>query len=285
MSTTPLIIPLFGYETLAEKLQGKLGKAKIHQFPDGESLIQIDTPIEGAEVIFVCSLDQPNTKALPLFFAAKTARDLGASRIGLIAPYLAYMRQDKVFHPGEGITSRYFASLISEHFDWMQTVDPHLHRWHELSEIYKIPAQALHATRPIAEWISEHVDNPLLIGPDEESKQWVAEIATLAHCPYVVSTKIRESDSQVRVSLPEMTAYQDHQPVLVDDIISTGRTMMDAVKGLIGMGMKAPICIGVHALFVGDAYESLVSSGVSSVVTCNTVNHFSNAIDLSGLFG
>ncbi|WP_164119514.1 ribose-phosphate pyrophosphokinase-like domain-containing protein, partial [Stenotrophomonas maltophilia] len=85
------------------------------------------------------ALAQPNEKILPLIFAAATARELGAARVGLVAPYLAYMRQDRRFNPGEAVTSRQMAHLVSGAFDWMVTVDPHLHRYSDLSEIYSIP--------------------------------------------------------------------------------------------------------------------------------------------------
>lgn len=106
---------------------------------------------------------------MPLIFAAKTARELKAKKITLIAPYLAYMRQDKQFHQGQGITSKYFAALISHYFDNLITIDPHLHRWHSLNDIYSIPTHVLHANDAIASWIIQHVTNPVLIGPDIES--------------------------------------------------------------------------------------------------------------------
>ncbi|MFZ5932450.1 MAG: hypothetical protein ACOY15_14725 [Pseudomonadota bacterium] len=72
-------------------------------------------------------------------------RSWGARSVGLICPYLAYMRQDTRFKPGEGITSTYFANALGRHFDWLVTVDPHLHRHKSLPEIYTMPAAAAHA--------------------------------------------------------------------------------------------------------------------------------------------
>ena len=82
----------------------------------------------------------------------KRLKQLGARSVGLIAPYLAYMRQDKQFHDGECITSRHFSRWISERFDWLVTIDPHLHRYHSLDEIYSIPSCVIHATGVIAEY-------------------------------------------------------------------------------------------------------------------------------------
>ena len=140
MKQAPVLFPLFGHHDLATTIQEKchyeMGEITRHEFPDEETVIKIDSNVNNRTVIFIASLERPNAKILPLLFAAKTARSLGASKIILIAPYLAYMRQDKVFEPGQGITSTYFAELISNYFDGLITIDPHLHRWHALSETY-----------------------------------------------------------------------------------------------------------------------------------------------------
>lgn len=127
----------------------ELGAMTIHHFPDGESLVQLDTNVKGRDVVLFCSLDHPDSKAMTIMFFAKTAKELGAKSVGLIAPYLGYMRQDKRFHEGEAITSNIFAAFISEHFDSLVTVDPHLHRHKDMSEIYTIPAKVVHAAGAI----------------------------------------------------------------------------------------------------------------------------------------
>ena len=98
---------------------------QLHRFPDGESLVRLDADVTGRTVVIVASLAQPDAKALPLLFAADAARDLGATRVLLAAPYLAYLRQDRRFNTGEAITSRTFAALVSTVFDGIVTVDPH----------------------------------------------------------------------------------------------------------------------------------------------------------------
>jgi ribose-phosphate pyrophosphokinase len=203
----------------------------------------------------------------------------------LITPYLAYMRQDKRFKPGEGITSEYFAQLISQFAETIITVDPHLHRRSSLAEIYAIPATVVHAANHISEWIKNNVDNPVLIGPDSESEQWVSEVAKNANAPFIVLEKIRHGDKDVEVSVPHLAKYKSHTPVLVDDIISTARTMIETVGHLKRAGMKPPICIGVHAVFSGNAYKDILNAGAEKAITCNTIQHESNGIDISDMFG
>ncbi|MFD2247727.1 ribose-phosphate pyrophosphokinase [Pontibacter ruber] len=282
-----LLFALPGNEALATSLAGLLqadmGEVIVRQFPDSETYVRLKTDVKDRNLLLVCSLHQPDCKLLPLYFLAKTAKELGAATICLIAPYLAYMRQDIRFQPGEGITNRYFASLLSSFADSMITIDPHLHRVHSMSELYAIPVYVLHAAPALASWISKHVKKPLLIGPDEESSQWVSVVAALAEAPYVVLSKTRLGDKQVQVKVPDLAAYQEHTPVLLDDIISTARTMIETIGHLKGKLTQPAVCVGVHGIFAGDAYEALERAGAARIVTCNTIPHPSNHINLEVL--
>lgn len=282
----PIVFALPGNEEMARRiakqLRGRIGSAEIRRFPDGESYVRIKTPIAGADVIVVCALDHPDEKYLPLSFLAATARELGAARVGLICPYLAYMRQDKRFRPGEGITSRYFAVALGQRIDWLVTVDPHLHRLKDLAEVYRIPAITAHAAPLLSGWIRDHVADPLLIGPDEESEQWVASVAKAAGAPHVVLRKKRLGDRRVRVSQPPADG-RARTPVLVDDIVSTAQTMIETVKHLRRARYRRPVCLAVHAIFADSAYQRLKRAGAGPIVTCNTIAHPSNGIDVSAM--
>lgn len=283
----PILLALPGNEklahSLAHHLAADIGKLSVRRFPDGETYLRIESELEGRAVILVATLDQPDEKLFPLILAAGTAKELGASSVGLVAPYLAYMRQDQRFQPGEAISSVYFARCLSNAMDWLVTADPHLHRRHSLDEIYTIPSQVVQAALPIAAWIQTSISAPLLVGPDAESEQWVAAVAKAAGAPYVILQKVRHGDHDVEVSVPEVGRWQSCTPVLVDDIISTAHTMMETVAHLRKAQLAPPVCIGVHAVFAGDAYQRLLASGVGNVLTCNTIVHASNTIDLSGL--
>ncbi|MFT4983242.1 MAG: ribose-phosphate pyrophosphokinase [Flavobacterium sp.] len=268
---------------LIEKEKAEKGIVEIRSFPDGETYVRIVSDVKDKKVFLVCTLDQPDTKLLPLYFLAKTAKEFGAKNICLIAPYLAYMRQDKAFNRGESVTSTHFANLISEFVDTLITIDPHLHRRSSLSEIYSIPTTVSHAANSISTWIKHHIDKPILIGPDSESEQWVAEVAKNANAPYMILTKVRYSDRDVEVSIPHVAKYKDFVPVLVDDIISTGRTMIETIGHLNNAGMKPPICIGVHAVFAENAFQEIKDAGAMEIITCNTIPHKSNTIDISDL--
>ncbi|MES2395095.1 MAG: ribose-phosphate pyrophosphokinase [Bacteroidota bacterium] len=279
-----IVFALPGNEALVnyivDSIQAELGVPEFRNFPDGETYVRILSSVEEKDVIIVCTLHQPDAKLLPLLFLCRLLRDLKVRSICLVAPYLAYMRQDKQFNPGEAVTSEYFAKLLSSHIDSLITVDPHLHRRVSMKEIYSIPCEVLHANGVISRWVKKHIPNALLIGPDSESEQWVSVVAKNAGVPFIVLQKIRNGDRDVEVSVPNVDGYKNYTPVLVDDIISTAGTMIETVGLLKKAGMKPPICIGVHAVFAGNAYKNLIKSGVSQVVTCNTILHESNAIDI-----
>lgn len=269
--------------SLAASLDAEPGRMTVRRFPDGESYVRLETPVAGRTVILACTLNDPDPKIAALFFAAATARELGATRVGLVAPYLGYMRQDARFSDGESITSVHFAGLVSRHVDWLVTVDPHLHRRASLDEIYTIPSVAAHAAPLLAAWIASNIHAPLLIGPDRESAQWVSDVASRASLPWLVLDKIRRGDRDVSVTFPDVQRLRGKTPVLVDDMISTAGTMIAAAGHLAAAALPPPVCVGVHAVFSGTAYADLCNAGVARIVTCNTIGHVSNQVDVSGL--
>jgi len=268
-------------EAIAARLGSTCAGAVLRHFPDGETYLRLGTPSLPVDVAIVCTLDHPDDKILPLTFVTAAAREHGATRVGLVAPYLAYLRQDRVFQAGETVTSRHFARLLSGMVDWLITVDPHLHRYHALGEIYDIPTKALKAAPLIAQWILTNVRAPLLIGPDHESEQWVQAVARMVAAPYVVLEKVRHGDRDVTVTVPDLGRWRSHTPVLVDDIVSTAHTMIETIEQLSGAGFPAPVCVVTHAIFSGNAYEALRVAGAARIVSTNTIKHPSNAINVS----
>jgi ribose-phosphate pyrophosphokinase len=282
-----LLFILPGNEKLGHLIQKvgnfETGILEQRKFPDNELYLRIISDVTGKDVIVLCTLADPDPKLTLLYFLSKALRDSGVRTITLIAPYLAYMRQDKAFKKGEVITSKYAGMFLSQIFDKIITIDPHLHRMKHMSEIYSIPCTVLHAASNLSDWIKQNVSNPLLIGPDEESRQWVEEIATRSQIEFLILTKERKGDREVTITVPEIGNYKEHTPVLVDDIISTAKTMIQTTRILSEKGMKRPVCIGVHGIFANGAYEELLHERVKAIVTCNTIPHSSNGIDLSGL--
>ena len=280
-----LILGFPEYEQQTQRLAQAAGldcaPVAIHAFPDGESKLTL--PPKLPEHVILCrSLDYPNAKLAELVIAAGGARDLGAKTVSLVAPYLCYMRQDKAFHPGEVVSQQVMGRCLAAYFDNVLTVDAHLHRVHKLSDAVPVKSAInINATDPMAQFIQTHVDNAYLIGPDGESRQWVADIARQYHMDYGVALKQRFGDREVRVNMPD-GAYEGRNIVLVDDVASTGKTLLEAAKAL---AVYKPASISVlvtHALFVGDAIAQLKAAGVSNIWSCDAIPHPTNAVSLAG---
>jgi ribose-phosphate pyrophosphokinase len=262
-------------------LPARVGTLEWRNFPDGESLVAIGDNVQGADVVVFATLNDPDRKALPLRFLADTARELGARSVGLVAPYLAYMRQDTRFQPGQAVAAKVFARFLDQSVDWLVTVDPHLHRIARLDDIYRMPVSCIDSAPELAAWIRGAIADPVLIGPDSESEQWVAEVARLGQMPYEILHKHRHGDRDVEVSAPDPERLRGCTPVLLDDIVSTGRTLVAAAEHLRKLDTAPPVCVVIHPLFVGDAYARLRQSGVDRIVSTDSIFHVSNAIGLA----
>jgi ribose-phosphate pyrophosphokinase len=280
----PLLFALPGAEHLARGMRPhwrfEAGALALHRFPDGECCPRFGADLRGRDVVLAACLEQPDAKLLALYLAAATARELGAASIGLVLPYLPYMRQDKAFGPGEGTSARHLAALLTSCADWMATVDPHLHRIAQLDQVFGMPALAVSSAEALAQWIRAHVERPVVVGPDSESAQWVARVAGLLGCPHVVMEKVRTGDREVRVVLASGAIPAGYRPVLLDDIAASGHTLARAVGVLRQAGAPAPTCLVVHALFAADALAVLKQAEPAGLVSCNTIVHETNGIDI-----
>jgi len=272
---------------LAAALPADPAGLELHRFPDGECCPRFGADVAGRDVVLVAALardgaETPDARLFALYLAASVARELGAASVGLVLPYLPYMRQDARFAPGQGVTAMHVGRLLSGCADWLVTADPHLHRYASLSQPYSIPARAVQSAPAIAQWVSANVARPVLVGPDQESAQWVSQVAQLAQCPYLVLSKERRGDHDVvvRTDAPDWSAVQDRVPVLIDDIASSGCTLAAAVRLLRAAALPPPVCVVVHALFGGAALDVLRAAGPARIVSCNTVPHPTNCIDV-----
>ena len=269
-------------ESMAPSLGARVGRLDWRRFPDGESLVAVDDSLADADVAIVASLHRPDELSIALRFAAKTAREFGARSVGLVAPYLAYMRQDKRFHPGEAVSAPIYAEFLEQCFDWLVTADPHLHRNPDLSALYRIPAVRVAASPVVATWIRENVPDAMLIGPDSESEQWVTDIARRAGVPSQVLSKQRQGDREVQVSLPDIASARGRTPVIVDDIVSSGHTVMETLGHLRRLGLPSAVCVAIHAVFADDAYTQLHQAGAARIVSTDSIPHPSNAMSIAG---
>ena len=251
-----------------------------HRFPDGELKLRLP-PALPARVVLLRSLNDPNEKLVELLLVARTARLLGASHLTLVAPYLAYMRQDIAFQAGEVISQRVVGQFLASLFDAVITVDPHLHRISKLEEAVPLAqALVLSGATLLADHIATQRRNPLLVGPDEESAQWVAQAAAQHGLDHAVCHKIRRGDKDVQIALPHL-AVTGRSVVLLDDVASSGHTLAAAARLLLAAGATSVDVAVTHALFAGDALQTIQQAGVGHVWSTDCITHSSNAVSMA----
>lgn len=281
--TTPMLLACADEATLAQGLAGALGwpwaLIDQHRFPDGETRLRLPAQLP-PRVVLLRGLQDPNAKLTPLLLAAAGARELGAQQLTLLSPYLAYMRQDLAFTPGEVVSQRHIGRLLAATFDAVITVDPHLHRVATMDEV--VPGRrgiALSAAELLGGHVAQQVPGALLLAPDEEAGQWVRRAAQAHGLDHAVCHKVRHGDRDVDVALPA-TDVVGRAVVLLDDVASTGRTLAAAARGVLAAGAISVDVAVTHALFVGDALAQVHSAGVRWVWSSDCVPHPSNAVSV-----
>ncbi len=270
-------------KNVARKLKKQYSELKVKSFPDGELYVRFMSNVKGKVVVLVQSFyDNINDCVMEVIFAAQTAKELGAKKVVLVAPYFAYFRQDKRFKPGESISIEVMGKLFSRYFDKIFVIDPHLHRQANLSGLFSSNTKKLTANPCIADYIKKNIKNPLIVGPDWESYKWAQKVADEIGCEHVILQKKRISGRKVIVKLNKKININNKNIVFVDDMISTGNTIMESVKNIKRLGAKKFNCIAVHGVFVEHALEKLRKAKVK-VVTTNTIPNRVSKIDVSGL--
>ena len=250
-----------------------------HRFPDGELRLRLP-PALPAKVVLWRTLNDPNEKLVELLLAGQTARTLGAQDLTLVAPYLAYMRQDIAFNPGEVVSQRIVGRFLAGLFDAVITVDPHLHRVATLREAVPVANSVVLSGAPVlADWVQQHRPDAVLIGPDEESLQWVSQAAARYGWDHAVCRKQRHGDRSVAIELPSLPV-QGRTVVLMDDVASSGHTLAQAARGLLAAGAASVDVAVTHALFAEGALALVHNAGVSEVWSTDCIAHATNAVSI-----
>jgi ribose-phosphate pyrophosphokinase len=286
MNDAPLLLhfaeDLSSASAIAEAAGFNQAVIERHRFPDGEIRLRLPVNLP-ARVALLRTLDNPNEKLMELMLVTRTARTLGARHVTLVAPYLAYMRQDIAFQPGEVVSQRVVGRFLAELFDAVITVDPHLHRVATLVEAVPVAQATVLSGAPLlADLIAKHYPRPLLVGPDEESAQWVAQAAARHGFEHAVCHKVRRGDCDVEIALPD-TPVTSRNVVLMDDVASSGHTLTEAARLLLAAGAASVDVAVTHALFAGDAVKLIRLAGVGQIWSTDCIAHSSNAVSMSGL--
>ena len=273
----------------AARLASLLGipfqKIALHWFPDKEMRVTVGP--SAATTILYASLDQPNDKLIALLFAAEALRRAGTRRLVLLAPYLCYMRQDTAFSTGEAISQKAVGRLLAGVADRIITTDAHLHRTHDIGAVFPgIEAENLSAMPAIANALGKSGIDPatIVIGPDAESEPLVSDLAGRLGLSCMVAQKVRRGDDSVEISFAEAASVAGRPVLLVDDIVSSGATMITCAKALAAAGARTIDAVITHALFPAALTSSFAQAGIRSIRSTTSVHHPTNAIPLDEIF-
>ena len=268
---------------IAKKLNKKHSALIADKFPDGELRVMFDVNLKNKILVLVQSFYKNISDCIiEVILAAETAKELGAKKIVLMAPYFPYMRQDKRFHKNESVSQKIIAGLIEKYFNAVYMMDPHLHRKNKLEYIFKIRAKKLTANNLIAEYAKKNISNPVIIGPDEESYKWARHVAKMIGAESRILTKKRFSSYHVEVKLNKKISLKNRNVVIVDDIISTGHTIIEAAKLLKNLGAENIYCICVHGIFARSSLKKFRKEKIK-VVSTYTIPNPAARIDVSGM--
>ncbi len=270
-------------KSIAGKLKAKHSELYVKKFPDDEILVRFNVDLKNQNVLLVQSFYKDISDCImEVILASATARELGAKRVVLIAPYFPYLRQDKRFHKGESVSQEIIAGMFDKYFDSIYIMDPHLHRKGSLGEIFKTKSMKLSANSLIAGYVKKNIKNPVLIGPDSESYKWARDVAEKINAESRILAKKRFSSYHVEVKLNKKIGLKNRNVVIVDDIVSTGYTIIETAKLLRRLGAKSIYCICVHGIFVDDALNKLRKNKIK-IISTNTIPSPVAKIDVGGV--
>lgn len=249
---------------LAKSLKARLAKVEVRRFPDDECYVRIEDDLSDEDV-FIVQTTWPDRNIIELFLLQDAVREFEVSSLTTVVPYFGYARQDKQFKPGEPISARAIARLIQANTDEFITVDVHAESvidWFD-----SIPARNVSAYREVGRYL-RGIGIELVLSPDEGRAENAKRVAEVAKCDsdYLVKERI---DGETVTMAPKELDANGRKVAIVDDIISTGGTIVKAAEQLRAQGAAKIFAVCTHGVFAGNAIPRLeaVCDGICTTDT------------------
>jgi ribose-phosphate pyrophosphokinase len=247
------------------------------RFPDGECYTRIDNESLNDDVVIVQNT-YPDTNMIEMFLLQNAVRNMGAKSITLVIPYFGYARQDRIFKPGEAESAKVMCQHLNMDCDRVITVD--LHKESTLDH-FTCAHKDLKAASSIADYFStKNID--LVLSPDIGAAGRAKDVGERMGVPYDHLEKTRLSGSDVRIS-PASMDCKGKSVLIVDDMISTGGTIVAAKQALMEAGAKSVSVACTHGVFVNNALERLTGSSLDAVLCCNTLENKVSHISVASI--
>ena len=255
---------------VAKALECPLARPELKRFPDGELYVRVGNDLKGEHAVIVQSTRYPqNDNLIELSFLLDAAKDLGAERVTAVVPYLAYARQDKRFKPGEAISIRTVCKLLERAgADDFFTVDVHKD---EIMRNFSIPAYNLTAMPLLGRYIAGlGLRDPIILGADRGSLERARRVAAELVTDYDYLEKVRITPKKI-ATRPKRLEVSKRDVVVIDDVISTGGTVIEAAKILRRQGARQVIAACTHGVLAGNALRKILAAKVKRVIATDTI--------------
>ena len=287
-----LIIGGSASQKLAANVAKELGETlcplETKKFPDGERYVRIKGEVEKNVTVIQSTGFPQDENLIELLFILRTLKDLGAEHIKVVVPYLGYGRQELRFKDGEAISAQLVSNLIEES-GADEFISINLHE-DSVRDFFNIPTANLSAMAPIAEYIADKVENPIIIAPDKGALGFAEEIAEILGCNCTYMSKVRLGPDKVETRIVDVQCDFDNidsvagkEAVIIDDIIATGGTIVNAIGILKEHGAKSVDVCCVHPVLVNDAVLKIMAAGARDLSSTDTLKSDVSSISVAKL--
>lgn len=258
-------------EAVAGQLGVTLGRCDVQRFPDGEIHVAVQEPVRGRDVYLLQPTSPPVQEHLmELLLLADACRRAGAARLTAVMPYFAYARHERRARGREPVGARVVADLIeASGVERVVAVDLHTPA---LEGFFGIPLEHLSAVPLLAERVRPLLrPDQVIVAPDLGAARLAERYAGLLDLPVAIVHKARLSGAEVK-TLRISGQVRGLRPLLVDDMISTGGTIVAAIEALLAAGCRSEVTVATsHALLVGPAAERLRAQPLQRCVATDSV--------------
>ena len=266
---------------LSKKLKANLVKSEIRVFPDGESKITLRGNLSKRKSIVVQSIYPPvDTNLVQALSLISKAKETSSEVIAVI-PYMGYARQDREFLPGEIITMKVLAKLFKG-VGASKIIAVDIHSVIGFKH-FTIKSKNVTAIPDLVKYFKKlSLKNPLVVSPDQGGKNRAKEFAKEFELKYIALEKKRDKKTgKVQIKTKNSDTVVGRDLILVDDMISTGGSIIKATQFLKKQKCKRVYVACTHALLMNDAEKKIRKAGVTSIVSTNTIPGKTSVVDVS----